>query len=54
MRSQRNKAKREKSGKRRGRGYNKRKSVGEYSEEHEKRRECGKTKVNYDEMGGKR
>lgn len=53
MRSQRNKGKREKSGERRGRGYSKRKSVGEYSEEHEERRESGKTKVNYDEIRAK-
>lgn len=31
---------REKNEKGRGRGYNERKSKGEYSEEHEKRREC--------------
>lgn len=53
MRSQRNKVKREKSGKRRGRGYSKRKSVGECSEEHEERTESGKTKVNYDEIRAK-
>lgn len=53
MRSQGNKGKREKSGKRRGRGYSKRKSVREYSEEQEERRESGKTKVNYDEIRGK-
>lgn len=44
MRSQRDKGKREKSGKRRGRGYSKRKSVGEYSEEHEKGEKVEKLK----------